>query len=311
MYKAAFDEMLAMIKDEKPVNFKRAVFLAENAYLDNKLSYKEYIEEITRITIGLRKLINVNGYSHYTTAGNWAAHTFINEPLGVNNFEKYSYNYDDFMCRKDYTSGFLTTLMKTKKGNCHSLPMFFKILSEELGSPAYLAYAPLHNYIIHKDENDAWINVETTNGTFPDSRDVMRIFAVTPEQIKSGMYMTPLSDKESIVHCIADMLNYYQHKYSTGDIFMLSMIETTLAYFPNNHRILLEKTSCYEKMLDDGVKIKLDRELLKKWDKTYMSVVKKLNTLGHKTQTSKWYEEQINQVIALGKRLDAENRTNK
>jgi hypothetical protein len=309
-FKAAFDEMLQMVKGERKINFKRAVFLAENAYLGNKLSYKDYCAEIDRIAVGLRKLIEINGNIQYKTAGNWATHIYLTQPMPLNNNERYGYNYDDFMCRKDFTSGFLTTFMRTKKGNCHSMPLFFKIVSEELGSPAYIALAPLHSYIMHPSEFGGWTNVETTNGTFPDSRDVMRIFEITPEQLKSGIYMSPLNSKESIAHCIAALFTYYQHKYKT-DYLLLSMVETALVYVPNFCGLLLMKYHSYFDMIEYEYETrKPNMQLVKRYEKKYREAEKKFLDMGWIPHTEDWYKTKLDNVTALGKRLEKAGELN-
>ena len=62
---------------------------------------------------------------------------------------------------------FVSTLMVTCKGNCHSLPLFYKLLTEELGEKSWLALAPNHAYIKLHNQADGWYNVELTSGQFP------------------------------------------------------------------------------------------------------------------------------------------------
>lgn len=174
IYKKSFDELIMMQSGQKLYDFKRAVFISENAFCDNCMDYKEFCDEIDRICRGLRQLILLKNFQSYKTSGNWAAFTYLTEPLQLNNYAAYTYNYDDFMCRKNYSSGFVTSLMRDKKGNCYSFPIFFKILSEELGSHTYIAHAPLHLYAKHKDEQGNWTNVELTNGTFVNDIDIIK-----------------------------------------------------------------------------------------------------------------------------------------
>ncbi|MEM9392207.1 MAG: hypothetical protein AAGA02_17140, partial [Bacteroidota bacterium] len=39
-YLEAYQELQAMLNEEKPLSFKRAVYLTENAYLENSLDYE-------------------------------------------------------------------------------------------------------------------------------------------------------------------------------------------------------------------------------------------------------------------------------
>ena len=55
----AINEISQMLKREKPLSFKRAVFLVENAYYEGKMSWEDYNNEILRIKpiLGLYLLI--------------------------------------------------------------------------------------------------------------------------------------------------------------------------------------------------------------------------------------------------------------
>ena len=79
----------------------------------------------------------------------------------------YSYDFDDPFGHKDWDNMFVSKLLNTGKGNCHSLPYLYKIIAEELGISAHLALAPNHIYIKHKNEKDGWYNTELTSGIFP------------------------------------------------------------------------------------------------------------------------------------------------
>ena len=45
IYKDAFAEQLQMLKGEKPLSYKRAIFLTENAFHKGKLDYKIFSQE--------------------------------------------------------------------------------------------------------------------------------------------------------------------------------------------------------------------------------------------------------------------------
>jgi hypothetical protein len=167
IYNQAYSEQLKMLDGKVPIDFKYAVFLTENAYYKGQLNYKIFCDEITNTGFQLNNLIAQRGLENYKTATNWAVFTFMTDSLPINNFKPCTYDFDDFMGEKDWTKMFVTKLIKTKSGNCHSLPYYYKILCEEIGGKAFLALAPNHVYIKHIDENGQWVNVELTNGGFP------------------------------------------------------------------------------------------------------------------------------------------------
>jgi hypothetical protein len=55
---------------------------------------------------------------------------------------------------KDWSKMFVTTLIRTHNGNCHSLPYLYKILCEEIDSKASLSLEPNHVYIKQLDEKN-------------------------------------------------------------------------------------------------------------------------------------------------------------
>ncbi len=67
MYKKAFEEQLQMLKGEKKIDFKRAVFITENVYHKNTLNYQVFKETITEIGIQLKGVIRKKGLMKYNT----------------------------------------------------------------------------------------------------------------------------------------------------------------------------------------------------------------------------------------------------
>ena len=45
----------------------------------------------------------------------------------------FRYNYDDFAGQKDWSNMFVSKMIETHKGNCHSMPFLYKMIMDELG----------------------------------------------------------------------------------------------------------------------------------------------------------------------------------
>src|SRR6267378_1235636 len=54
-YHEAFEEIKNMLEERQPLSFKRAVFISENAYLGNKLDYKNFCDVINEM-VGVCKM---------------------------------------------------------------------------------------------------------------------------------------------------------------------------------------------------------------------------------------------------------------
>jgi len=161
-FDVAIDEIEQMLKGEKTLSFKRAVYLVENAYYEGKVSWEEYNNEILRIKPLLSRMIYNHNLQQRKTAGNWAVFTFMFDSIPENKFKPYQYDIENFMNgTKDCYM--VSHLLKAKKGNCRSLPYLYKILANELNAEAFLAVVPMHIYIKHRGEEGSWWNLESTS----------------------------------------------------------------------------------------------------------------------------------------------------
>lgn len=125
-FNIAINEIDQMLKGEKPLSFKRAVYLVENAYYEGKISWKEYNDEILSIKPILNKMIDDRNLRQYKTAGNWAVFTYMSDSIPENDFKPYQYDFENFMSDSDKESCMVSRLLKTRKGNCRRCLIFIK-----------------------------------------------------------------------------------------------------------------------------------------------------------------------------------------
>jgi hypothetical protein len=305
IYQTAFDEMISMIKNEKPVSFKRAVFLVENAHYDNKLNYSDFCAKIDKHVKKIREIIKYQSADaqKLKTVGNWAAFVYMTAELPENEDKPFLYDFDHFSSSENEENGFVTKLLQTKKGNCRSLPFLYKIFANEIGAEAYLALAPMHCYIKHKDDGGKWRNIELTNGSLARDVWIIQNMGVTAEQIASGIYMRALSEKESIAICITDLLRSYDHKYIL-DQFALPMIDTVLAYFPNDFRMWIHKLNVHSELIfTENQQANPDDEVIYLHAVEMEKANKRLNTLGYIQDDVKEYNDWVK---SEGRKLNEE-----
>ena len=296
LFHAAFNEQLRMLQGYDKISLKRSIFLYENAYYNGTLNYKEFCQSIDSIVRKLKYNIKINGFEKYKTAGNWIVFSYMKEPSAINKFQPFTYDFEDFAGEKDYSKMFVTKLMKTKKGNCMSLPLFYKILCEELNTEAFLAKAPNHLYIKHRDEEGKWTNVELTNGGFPRDQWIIQQLSISVEAIRQDVYMRPLSEKENIVLTMHVLANAYKFKYGY-DKFVLSIADSALSYSPNNIQILMLKANCLlsfgkEEQKNENKNV----DFLSSNYKLYQECVAKINKLGYSEIDKEKYSEWIKSV---------------
>lgn len=314
-YKSAVDEMTEMLNGQKLLSFKRAVFLTENAYYNGQLDWASFFNEIDRIKLIINKMIVAKNLQRYKTAGNWAIFTYMSDTIPENNFQPYSYDFENFMGDKDYQSFMVSNLLKTKKGNCHSLPYLYKILADEVNVEAFIATAPMHCFIKHKDEQGQWWNLEMTSGTFSRTSFIMESFNVSDAGMESGLYMKPLSEKESVALCLLDLLDYYDKQ---KEIYYGSFVRKTytegLKVYPNSLLQLAKAddekyeldNAMEKKGLNDYDKIKPYPELVKQFEE-YKATKDYIAKIGYSKLTPEQYKEKV-QAIKKEQQVEAKKQ---
>jgi hypothetical protein len=292
-YQKAFQEQHQMLKGENPVDFKRAVFVTENSYHKGELSYHDFSKEIKETASKLKTFIVESEMTTYETAGNWAVFTFMSEELSINNYTTFTYDFDDYFGETDFTKMFVTKLMSSKRGNCHSLPYLYKILCDELGAESHLAITPNHVYIKHVAESGRWANVELTNASFPKDRWIIKDFKLPKKAIDNKLYMQALSNKETIAFTMFDLANSYEVQFGM-DSFYLSVVDTALSYFPSCVPLLMNKANYYTELGNKEQKSeKPNLEYLNQLRKKETFIDQLISDLGHQGMSKKMYDKMV------------------
>jgi hypothetical protein len=139
---------------------------------------------------------------------------------------------------------FVTKLLSDKTGQCHSMPLLYLLLADELKIKAWMSYSPQHSYIKVQGDKDIWYSYETTNGNYSTDSWVQSSGLIKSEALKSGIYMDTLSRKETIAATLADLAKGYAIKFGF-DKFVLDCVNKALEYHPNNAYALQIKADYY------------------------------------------------------------------
>ncbi len=251
----------SMLVDEDNYSFKKAVFSVENAYLEGKLDTIEINKKIKFLNSLSKNLIHER-FLYYLerdkeTVNKWASvfdvmHDTI--PINFNDklykYEPFGYDFQDVFGHKTRENLFVSKLLETHKGNCHSLPYLYKILCEELGVDANLALAPNHVYVKHKNIKEGWYNTELTSGIFPNDSWIMASGFVHIDAISNGVYMKALNNRESIALVMIDLADNYNAKFPNNDgTFVLKCAETAILNYPNFATALILRAETHYKQI--------------------------------------------------------------
>jgi hypothetical protein len=93
----------------------------------------------------------------------------------------------------------LSTYVRTRKGNCVSMPILFLIVADRIGLKVRLAAAPLHLFVRYSDPAGVDRNLEATSGGHEAPADFYRAkLPMTDLALRSGIYMRTLSRRETV-----------------------------------------------------------------------------------------------------------------
>ncbi len=257
-YYTTYDQLVAMLQEHLPLSIKDAVFLVEQAYSGETLQKSWYDTEIEKSVSIIQDAMKSVGYEQDNELGKkMLLHAFMsgtleirdNEDKVVGSTNAKKYDFEDINGQEDWTKMFVTKLMRTNTGQCHSLPLLYLILAEQLQIEAYLAFSPEHSYVKMKDNNGSWVNLELTNGHYSTDQWLLSSGYVNAEAIQSGIYMKPKSKKETIAYCLVDLAMGYANKYGT-DAFVLRCVDKALEYDSKNITAWQIKTNYYTYLFD-------------------------------------------------------------
>jgi hypothetical protein len=302
IYQDAFTELHDMISGKKEINFKRAVFITENAYFDNSMSYTEFCKTIDNYEYLCHKLMESRdllypGNDKEKMSAHAAVFTLMTDtiPIQIDTGKiayhlPFVYDFEDISGKKEWSQMFVSKLLTTHSGNCHSLPYLYKIIAEELEETAHLAFAPNHTYIKIQSKEYGWFNTELTSGMFPIDSWLMASGYVHLNSIQNGIYMDTLSQKQSIAACMVDLAQGFEKKNGIGDgKFIISVCDTALKYYPNFVNALLVKAETRFQILDKAENMTKEQFETEKADleKLYM----KIHNLGYRQMPGQMYLE--------------------
>ncbi len=256
VYEQGYREIEILLQENKPGNFKKAVFVTENSFLNQTLTFSSFESKIKQMAFLAGAWAKANGLPQYrlkdsfNMALNYAIYTLMKDSIKIVGKDPSQdlttipllYDFTDFNGKKDWTKMFVTKLLYTYSGNCHSLPYLYKILADELGAACWLSLAPNHIYIKNRSQKSGWYNTELTSGSFPIDAWITASGYIPLQAIQNGIYMDTLSNQQAIALCLLDLAKGYEFQtrnYEGG--FIIKCCDLVLKYHPTNVQAILLK----------------------------------------------------------------------
>lgn len=305
LFENAYTEIKQMLDDKMPISFKRAIFLTENAFCEGRLNEKWYNSKIDSIENACKQMIAAKGLTGKSTSGNWGIFGYMTQAIPYNNNQPYSYDIDNFTSETPQ-SQLVYYLLKDKKGTCHSLPLLYLLLAQDLNAEAYLVLAPMHLFIKHKDQYGEWWNLELTGGGYSRTSFIVESFKITDKQIESGYYMKMLNKKQTLAYFLEDLRNYYEEKTNGvyWDDFNSNVVDLGLKYLPSSQHLLTKVDIVKYKLDKDMAKVGLSNyskispypNLVKQYQH-WQALQKQVAATGYKPVSQEWYKSMVEQAF--------------
>jgi hypothetical protein len=264
IYEQAFRNINCMLNKTCSASFIDAVFTVENAYYSNQLDRNQFDKQISFLAELSRQFIAsqdlLYDYPDRNEVVKYAAlFNVITDTIQIQvdstrilEIQPYTYDFNDIWGNDDWSSMFVSKLLDTKKGNCHSLPYLYKILADKINAKAHIAVAPNHFYIKHQNKANGWYNTELTSGIFPIDAWLMASGYIHLGAIVNKLYMEALNDEQMVALCMIDLAKGYVRNLGVlaQNDFILKCCDSALKVYPHYVNALLLKAETKKKMFD-------------------------------------------------------------
>ena len=242
-----FNNLQDMLSGKKPLSVKDAYYEIEKAYGNVYLTKAEYDKEINKSVGFIKQWLYENHYNlKDNTSLNYGIQKFMTDNLTIKNKKNkempnvkmthlgFYYDYQDYKAKNDTRSYFVTKTFATGNGQCHTMPIVYLILAEQLGAKCYLSYAPIHSFIKYPDKKGNIHDFEATSNWQISDQWYMDNFNIKPLAIEKGLYLNTLDKQQVIASVMLDLAAYYDKKFGIADgAFISKCVDTAMNYFQN------------------------------------------------------------------------------
>ncbi|MFA6058263.1 MAG: hypothetical protein WC756_08685 [Taibaiella sp.] len=231
-----------------------AFYITENAYGNSYLTRKEYDDIINKSADFIKRWMQQNKYDiNNNDDKHLAIQKFMSEKLTIaeahtaqdgkifmqqSGHLPFFYDFEDYEAKDDHRNFFVTKCLATGGGQCNSMPMVYLLLAEKLNTPAYLSFAPQHALVKYIDNSGETINYEATNNWRINNLWYQENLFISPDAVRSGIYLDTLSKQKIVANCMIDLAIQYARNMPNDDgKFIQDCLWESHFYFPKNNNI--------------------------------------------------------------------------
>lgn len=228
-----------------------------------------------------------------------------------NNFQPFQYDLNDPL-GTDIKNKLLPYYLASKKGNCISMPFLFIILGDRLGLDVTAAITPLHVFVKFTDpETGNTFNLESTDGAgIAEDTFYYKKSPMTKQAIRNGVYMNPLSKKETVA-VMAIVLSEYYEKAQEWEK-SIAIADLVLEHYPNYVYAMIKKGNAYFGLLNKHLRSYSSFDEISPVQEQYFDKLSTENkrwfanaeALGWREQAQEYHEQYLHSVNQRIQKLD-------
>lgn len=233
----------------------RAILEAPNNNIDlarAKLTIDRIIDPSVDIEKNLKKLDamvkNINAMAPANATSLQKMETLVQYLYKAgpwNGSHPYQYDLNDPF-GNDIRNKLLPTYLATKRGNCISMPFLFIVLGQKLGIDVTASTVPEHVFVKYRLDDGQFRNFEATSGGPKLDASYQRDIPMTNEALANGIYMRPLTKKETVVEMAGTLLEFYGQQGLQDQ--RIALADLMLGYNPKNVSAILHKGAAYHRL---------------------------------------------------------------
>jgi hypothetical protein len=244
-FRKAFDDLQHLNPDSFSIT--RAVYIVENAWYENKYSYQDLQNRLTTEAKIIKQILKdekLDGKKdmalNYAIQKRFKQGGSFYDPKAktMRKASPFTYDFKDYMGKDDYRQMFVTKMLLSGKGQCHSLPLGYLMVAEQVGAKAWLAIAPQHYFVRFMDANGNLLNFETTSGSLVSNTWLTQSSYINAQALQNRTYLDTLSQRNLYAQMMADLLQGYLKKFNF-DGFAYQMQQRILQINPDNITALI------------------------------------------------------------------------
>jgi regulator of sirC expression with transglutaminase-like and TPR domain len=193
---------------EADIDLARAMLTIDHM-IDPGIDVTATLSQLDSMAQGIKAILPAGASSRLTMD---ALRYHMYQPSPWNSNRPFQYDLDDPF-GANVRNKLLPTYLTTRKGNCVTMPLLFIILGQKLGVDVTASTAPNHVFVKYRDADGNIYNLETTSGAgFTRDVWIRQQFPMTDEALASGIYMRPLTRKETIGIMVGTLLESYAQR---------------------------------------------------------------------------------------------------